>query len=216
MAEYHAGIGKDYVTPPKDPSIVKELQKIAILRSKKKYTEARSAALCLRKRFKSVTEIANKSGEARQAVYRLLSQSDKRRVKIEYERKLKVEDQQEVVRIYNDDEVSYSLPDMKYARLRFIFFTLHEAYGVYLKKCHRKRKVAEKTLESLKPRYIRTVNETPLRGAQCEYCANFGRTREMLIALGIKGIPRNLAKSIEATWCDFSSPEHDVANLHNA
>ena len=136
-------------------------------------------------------------------------------MKIEYERKLKVEDRQDVVRIYNDDEVSYSLPDMKYAGLRFMFFTLHEAYRVYLKKCHRKRKVAEKTFESLKPRYIRTVNETPLHGAQCEYCANFGRTRETLIALGIKGIPRNHAKSIQATWCDFSSLECDVTNLHN-
>ena len=71
-------------------------------------------------------------------------------MKIEYERKLKVEDRQEVVRIYNDDEVSYSLPDMKYAGLRFMLFTLHEAYGVYLKKCHRKRNVAEKTFKSLK------------------------------------------------------------------
>ena len=51
MAEYHAGIGKDCVTPPKDPSIAKYLWKIAILRSKKKYTKARSAALCLRKRY---------------------------------------------------------------------------------------------------------------------------------------------------------------------
>ena len=31
MAEYHAGIGKDYIMPPKDPSVVKDLQKIAIL-----------------------------------------------------------------------------------------------------------------------------------------------------------------------------------------
>ena len=216
MAEYHAESVKDYVTPPKDSSVAKQLRKIAILRSKKKYQEARNAAMSLRNRFKSVSEIVSKSGESRQAVYRLLSQSDSRRVKTEYTRKLKEEDRQEVINIYNDDEVSYSLPDMKYSGLRFMFFTLHEAYGVYLKKCNKKRKVAEKTFEALKPKYIRTVNETPLRGAQCEYCANFGKTREALIGLGIKGIPRNHAKAIETTWCDFRSTDRDVTNLRNA
>ena len=216
MVEYHSGNCKDYIMPPKDPSVVKDLWKIAILRSKKKYQEAKTAAQCLRNRFKSVTEIVNKSGESRQAVYRLLSQTDNRRVKTQYERKLNEEDREEVVKIYNDDEVSYSLPDMKYAGHRFMFFTLHEAYGIYLKKCNRKRKVAEKTFEVLKPKYVRTVNETPLRGARCKYCANFGKTREALIALGIKGIPRNHAKAIETTWCDFRSTECDVTNLCHA
>ena len=144
MVEYRSGNCKDYITPPKDPSIAKDLRKIAILRSKKKYQEAKTAAQCLRKRFKSITEIVNKSGESRQAVYRLLSQTDNRRVKTQPERKLNEEDCEEVVKIYNDDEVSYSLPDMKYAGHRFMFFTLHKAYGIYLKKCNRKRKVAEK------------------------------------------------------------------------
>ena len=216
MIEYHSGNCKDYITPPKDPNVAKDLWKIAILRSKKKYQEAKTAAQCLRNRFKFVTEIVNKSGESRQAVYRLLSQTDNRRVKTQYERKLNEEDREEVVKIYNDDEVSYSLPDMKYAGHRFMFFTLHKAYGIYLKKCNRKRKVAEKTFEVLKPKYVRTVNETPLHGARCEYCANFGKMREALIALGIKGIPRNHAKAIETTWCNFRSTERDVTNLCHA
>ena len=65
MVEYHSGICKDYITPPKNPSVVKDLRKIAILRSKKKYQEAKTTAQCLRNRFKSVTEIVNKSGESR-------------------------------------------------------------------------------------------------------------------------------------------------------
>ena len=76
MVEYHLGSCEDYIMPPKDTSVVKDLRKIAILRSKKKYQEAKTAAQCLRNRFKSVTEIVNKSGESRQAVYRLLSQTD--------------------------------------------------------------------------------------------------------------------------------------------
>ena len=78
-----------------------------------------------------------------------------------------------MIRIYNDDEVSYSLPDMKYSGLQFMHFTLQEAYAVYVRKCRHKRIVAEKTFEGLKPRNIQTVQETPLHGARCEYCTNF-------------------------------------------
>ena len=134
----------------------------------------------------------------------MLSPERKRRLQDEYAKKLTQEDRNEVQKIYYDEEVSYSLPDMKYADLRFMRFTLREAYQVYLRKCHHlERKVAEKTFESLKPKDVRTVQETPLRGARCEYCANFGKVREALIALGIKGIPRNHAEAIEATWCPF-------------
>ena len=163
-----------------------------------------------------MSKIATKSGESRQAVYRLLSLSTERRVKKEYVRKLKPEVHDEVLRIYDDDEVSYSLPDMKYAGLRFMLFTLSEAYAVYLRKCCTERIVAEKTFEALKPKHIRTLQDTPLCGACCKYCANFAKMREALIALGIKGIPRNHASAIEETLCSFRSCEHYVMNLRNA
>ena len=130
-------------------------------------------------------------------------------------RKLTPVDHAEVIRIYNDNEVSYSLPDIKYTGMRFMLFTLSEAYSVYLRKCTTKRQVAEKTFESLKPKHIRTLQETPLQGARCEYCANFVKTRETLIAVGIKGIPRNHASTIEETWCLFRTCERDVMNLRH-
>ena len=79
-----------------------------------------------------------------------------------------------------------------------------------------KERLQKKTFEALKLKYVRTVNETPLRGAWCKYCANFGKTREPLIALGIKGIPRNHVKAIETTWCNLRSTECDVTNLSHA
>ena len=134
-----------------------------------------------------------------------MSPEGKRRLQDEYSKKLTQEDRDEVEKIYYDEEVSYSLPDIKYSDLWFMHFTLWEAYQVYLQKCRLKRKVAEKTFESLKPKDVRTVQETPLQGARCEYCANFGKVRESLIALGIKGIPHNYAEAIEATWCPFQT-----------
>ena len=59
---------------------------------------------------------------------------------------------------------------------------------------------------------MRTVQETPLHDARCEYCANFGKTRDVLIALGMKGIPRNHSEAIEATWCLFRTEHYEVTS----
>ena len=113
---------KSYVTPPKE-LVGKHLRKIAILKSQKKYKEAKVVATSLRSRFK-VAEIAALLGERIQSVYRLLSPERKQRLQKEYVKKLTQEDKEEVINIYNHDEVSYSLPDIKYADLRFHAFLL--------------------------------------------------------------------------------------------
>ena len=73
--------------------------------------------------------------------------------------------------------------------------------------------MAEKAFEGLKPRNIWTVQETPLCGARCEYCANFGKSRDALIACGMKGIPCNHAESIEVLGVHL---EKTVKMLHHA
>ena len=165
---------KNSVMPPKQ-SLGKLLQRIAVLRSQKKLKEVQELARSLKSEH-TISQIAGYSGETTQAVYRLLSCGKKRRLKKEYVKKLTCFDKEEVIKIYNDDKVTYSLPDMKYAGLRFMHFTIREAYGVYLKKCKLKRIVAEKTFKALKPKFVRTVQETPLHGTRCEYCANFAKT----------------------------------------
>ena len=59
---------------------------------------------------------------------------------------------------------------------------------------------------------MRTIQETPLCDTRCEYCANFGKTRDVLIALGMKGIPQNHLEVIEATWCPFRIERHEVTS----
>ena len=61
--------------------------------------------------------------------------------------------------------------------------------------------------ERLKPKSVRTIQETPLCDARCEYCANFGKT-----ILGMKGIPQNHSELIEATWCPFITEHHEVTS----
>ena len=110
---------------------------------------------------------------------------------------------EEAINIYYSDEVSYGLPEAKYAEMHFMSMTLNEAYRVYLSQSTSERKMARSTFSCLKPDNVRTISETPLHGCKCEYCQNLGMLRSTLIGLGFKGIPKGHSSSIEVTWCEF-------------
>ena len=180
------------------------VRKIAVLKSKKKHIKAMQLISELRSDY-TVQEISRNTGHDVKYLYRLFS-PQKKRTQDDYTRKLTDIMRDEVKRVYHDEEISYCLPDVRFANYRFMSMTLKEAYQLYLRKCQTKRKVAESTFAALKPKNIRTIQETPLRGCKCEYCQNFGLLRETLLGLGFKGIPKNHAASIEVTWCQFRAP----------
>ena len=122
----------------------------------------------------------------------------------EYTRNFSDLQKQEAIDIFLDDEVSYSLPDVKYCHLCFMSCTIADAYHKhYLVKSTSKRKMGQSTFAALKPLFVRSISEPPLRGCKCEYCQNLGLIHDTLIALGFKGIPKNHACSIEVMWCSF-------------
>ena len=207
------------MTPPKDASVTKDLRKIAVLRSKRNEKATKKAGEIvanLKTRFKTVSEIAREASDDKKAVYRLLS-PPKKRIKDEMKlsRKLTNEIKEEVEGMYNDEEISYCLPDMNLAKKRFMACTIHEAHQKYIRKSTTKRQVAEKTFAALRPKEVKTVQDTPLRLCLCEYCANFNKTRETLIGMGIKGIPRNHSACIEKTLCNFRSEQGNKDDVRN-
>ena len=145
-----------------DKKIPSTLRKIAVLKSKRKHTETKNLRVQLKSQF-SIKSIADQTGDDNKALYHLLS-SPKKRTKEFYIHKLTEVVRDEVRRIFNDEEVSYTLPDMRFANYRFMTMTLKEAYQVYLRKCQTHRKVAESTFCSMKANSIRTIQETPLHG----------------------------------------------------
>ena len=195
-------------------TVSKEIRRIAVLRSQKKAEEAGQKVEELKKRYHHVTDIAKEANEKATDVYRIFSGS-KKRVKSEYLRKLTEDMKADVYAIYNDDEVSYCLPDIKYAGFRFMSMTIEEAYKIYLKKSVSTRKVASKTFAGLKPKYIKTMQQTPIRGSRCERCSNLGMIRKTLVGLGIQGIPLNHSASIEKMWCAFRLERTDGMDIRN-
>ena len=101
-------------TTPKEDSMTKQLRKIAVLQSHRKHDESEKIVESLRSRFKTIKDIADVCGDDPKSVYRLLL-TPRQRIQDVYTRKLRDEIRDEVERIYLDEQVSYCLPDMKYA-----------------------------------------------------------------------------------------------------
>ena len=189
---------------PEKSYVDSTLRKIAVLRTKKKFDEADKMIADLKSKHGSVSRIVAQSSEDDSVIYRLLSSpiSRKKDQKL-YTRKLTDEMKRDVLHTYYDEEISYYLPDRRFAGLKFMAVTVDEAYEFYLRTCESKRKVGRSTFKNLKPKNMRTIQETPLRGCKCEDCTNLGNLRFALIRQGIKGIPKNHSASIEETWCPF-------------
>ena len=119
---------REITNTPKEDSVTKQLREIAVLRSHHKHHEGHVIGKSLKSQFKTIKDIAEKCGDDPKNVYRLLSKPSEKRIQKKYKRKLTDKDKNEVHRIYLDDQVSYCLPDMKYADYRFMSCTLHEAY----------------------------------------------------------------------------------------
>ena len=101
-------------TTPKEDSVMKQLRKIAVFRSHRKQDKNEKIAESLRSRFKTIKDIADICGDDPKSVYHLLS-TPRQQKQDAYTRKLRDEIRDEVERIYSDKQVSYCLPDMKYA-----------------------------------------------------------------------------------------------------
>ena len=85
---------------------------------------------------------------------------------MEYVRKLTEQHKKVVIDMYLCDEITYSLLDIKYASLRFMAMTVKEAYeNHYLLHSTMERKMSLASFGYLKPYNVRTVKQTPMRGA---------------------------------------------------
>ena len=110
---------EDYVddkfeTPQK--ALNASLHKLAIYRSACKYDKAREMVDIIKSKTKNIAALVSESGNKYSHIYRLMK-SPKKRVVKEYTCNFSDFQKQEAIDIFLDDEVSYSLPDVKYCIL---------------------------------------------------------------------------------------------------
>ena len=150
-------IKSEFFSSRGDSEINKKLHHLSVLRSKKKHAKARKVVNDLFAREGTVSGIS-KSGNADVClVYRLIH-TPKKRIKTRYERKISEAAKQEVIDLYYNHEVSYSLPDTQYLHLRFMRYMIEETYSkFYVTMSKAARQMKRSKFASLKPLEIRTV-----------------------------------------------------------
>ena len=82
----------------------------------------------IKSKTKNIAAVASKSGNTYSHMYRLMKSLKKTVVK-EYTCNFSDCQKQEAIDIFLDDEVSYSLPDVKYSHLHFMSCTIADAYN---------------------------------------------------------------------------------------
>ena len=156
------------VSMPGSASVSKTFRKIALLSSKQKNHQAKEICNELKSDFKTVKQIATITKENVRSVFRLLSLL-KKRVQAEYIKKLTNDHKKEIIEMYGSDAFTYSLPNVKYAGLRFMSMMVQQAYHThYLVHSKMDRKMCLASFSNLKPDNVCTVKQMPLCGCKCE------------------------------------------------
>ena len=123
-------------------------------------------------------------------------------------RRVTEKEKNQIVDLFESNDVSITLPFKKYAKKKFMIITICQAYQKYIvsRKKEGKRVLSVTTFYKLKPKHIRPRRALPLNLCTCGSCANFSLKRDCLIVNKVQGINK---KSSTAA-CDMLCPIENI------
>ena len=124
--------------------------------------------------------------------------------KLEYQRKLSTAAIQEIQNHFYSDEISFPVPDKKYAGKRFLRTNIKQCLNMYNVMESTTRKISLSTLYRLRPKQVKLQGSIPLRQACCEKCLNF----EIVVKEVVKyldGGSKDIQVSVDSTLCPYSN-----------
>ena len=131
------------------------------------------------------------------------------------ERRITEKEKQEIVDLFESNEVSVTLPFKRYAKKKFMVVTVCEAYQKYIRMKKEQSKannikgvriLSISSFYKLRPKHVKPKRCLPLNQCTCGSCANFGLQRSCLIANGVKGI----TKKSSTAACSFLCPSKNL------
>ena len=123
--------------------------------------------------------------------------------KLHYTHKLSATQIQEIQDHFASDEVSFPLPDKKYANKRFLRTSVTKCAKMYNLLSTTTRKISTSTFYKYKPKAVKLQGRIPFRQSCCEKCQNFENiTNEA--AKYLHGVPHNIEDCIDKTMCSYT------------
>ena len=125
------------------------------------------------------------------------------RKKPQYTRKLTAAQIAEIQAHYTSDEVSFPLPDKKYANKRFLCTSVTKCTKMYNMLATTTRKISTATFYKYKPKAVKLQGHIPFRQSCCKKCQNFENiTNEA--AKYLYGVPHNIGDCIDQSMCSYT------------
>ena len=111
----------------------------------------------------------------------------------------------EFINFLMQDTIMYSHPCKKYAGKKFILHTWDEIYKRYLTQpeYHKHRIISKTSMHVYKPNYVLLSGKMPLNQCLCDYCENCDLIMKILIAAGVKDLPRNRYECLDESLCSI-------------
>ena len=127
----------------------------------------------------------------------------KPRRELEYTRKLTSSNIQDIQNHYNSDDISFPLPDKKYANKRFMRTSILKSSKMYNLLSSTTRKISTATYYKYKPKAVKLQDHIPFRQSCCERCQNFENVNEQASKY-MHNIPHNIGDCIDRSLCTYT------------
>ena len=123
--------------------------------------------------------------------------------KLQYTRKLSAAQIAEIQEYYTSNEVSFPLPDKKYANKRFLHTSVTKCTKMYNMLATTTRKISTATFYKYKPKAVKLQGHIPFRQSCCKKGQNFENiTNEA--AKYLHGVSNNIGDCIDQSMCSYT------------
>ena len=193
-------------------SLTHSLLSMAKMRCTRKFDKVEKIASGIKKKYKSLRAAHRSLGCLTWKRWHSICKPKK---VLHIERRITEKEKQEIVDLFESNEVSVTLPFKRYAKKRFMVVTVCEAYQKYIRmkkelsKANNIKGVRILSISSfykLRPKHVKPKRCLPLNQCTCGSCANFSLQRSCLIANGVKGI----TKKSSTAACSFLCPSKNL------
>ena len=122
--------------------------------------------------------------------------------KIEYNHKLTSSQIKDIQAHYNSDEISFPLPDKKFANKRFLRTSITKCQQMYNLLASTTCKISTATYHRYKPKAVKLQGHIPFHQSCCKKCQNFEKANDEASKY-LQSIPRNIGDCIDQTLCPY-------------
>ena len=189
----------------KENKIQSELLQLQSYKSKNR-KEFASLRVKLLRKYRLMKTVSEKAQVHYQKVKRLFSPPHS---KVTLRKQRSNERKKQISNFFVESKASVQLPDMKFAKKRFLISSLKETYTEYLDDSLEKGEVpfAFSTFCKLKPQHVKTYGKTPSRMCLCQLCENCSMYMKGMRGNNVQSTPRNLADAVSHTQCPVADDQ---------